>query len=225
MLRQLQGSAVFLVSCRATNPGDSTTTPGYLVGIDLQRKKVRSLASGLGAEGFVVTPQSQVWVGNMREDSVSIFGFENGRLDLDALVLRKKLSVPMPMRLAYEPNTNQVGIITTGGAAGSTNFRSFDAGNHQLVASTSLASRQRGWINPQGLAAMPGTYITGGINNQAVLLVDAQTLAVRGEVLLPRCPLSADADDGSCQPTMRNPNETTAAMLDGFAWSSVIPAP
>lgn len=189
MLRQVPGSALALVSCRATNPGDRTTTQGYLVGIDLLRKSVRSLASGLGAEGFVVTPQSQVWVGNMRENTVSIFDFENGRLDLDALVLKRKLSVPMPMRLAYKPNTNRVGIITSGGAAGSTNFRSFDAGSHQLVASTSLASRQRGWINPQGLAAIPGAYITGGINNQAVLLIDARTLAVRGEVLLPRCPL------------------------------------
>lgn len=225
MLRQFPGSTLLFVTCRATNPGDSTSTQGYLVGIDLLRKSVRSYASGLGAEGFVLTPQSEVWVGNIRENTVSIFGFTNGKVDVDSLVLKKKLSVAMPMRLAYEPDTNRVGVITSGAVAGSTNLSTFDAASHQLMGRANLASQQRGWIDPQGLAAIPGVYITGGINNQALLLIDARSLAVKGEVLLPRCPLSSVTSNGSCQPTMRNPNDTTAAMLDGFAWTPVVSLP
>lgn len=223
MLRQLPGSALLLVTCRATNPGDSATTPGYLVALDLQRESVRALASGLGAEGFVVTPQSEVWVGNLRENTVSIFGFEGGRKDFKALVLRDRLAVPTPMRLAYEPTTNSVGMISSGGSAGTINLRKFDASTHKLIDAAMLSSRQRGWIDPQGLAAIPGLYITGGVNNQALLLIDAKTLALRGEVLLPRCPLSGVASNGSCLATMRNPNDITPSMLDGFAWTPLTP--
>ena len=223
MLRQLPGSTLLLVTCRATNPGDSDTTQGYLVAIDLQRQSVRAIASGLGAEGLVVTPQSEVWVGNLRENTVSIFGFNENRNDPNALVLRDQLIVPSPMRLAYEPTTNRVGIISSGASSGAINFRSFNAQTHKLADAVILSSRQRGWVNPQGLFAIPGMYITGGINNQAVLFIDAKTLGLKGEVLLPRCPLSADAANRSCLATMRNPNGTTPAMLDGFAWTPQTP--
>ena len=223
MLRQINGSSLLFVTCRATNPGDTATTMGYLVGIDLKTGVVRALPSGLGSEGIVITPQQEIWVGNLRENTVSIFGFNNGQVKLDALVLRARLAVPKPMRLAYEPTTDSVGIITNGAKAGSVNLWRYEARSHQLTASAVLVSKQRGQIDPQGLAASKGQFITGGINNQSLLVIDAKTLAVMGEVLLPRCPLSTPTADGSCTPTMRNPYTTTPAMLDGFAWSAVIP--
>lgn len=225
LLRQVFPSSLVVVTCRATNPGDPPTTPGFLVAIDLKSGAVRAMPSGSGAEGMVVTPNHEVWVGNLREDTVSIFGFKGGRLTLDALVLKARLNVPKPMRLAYEPMTNTVGIISNGAAAQAINFRSYDAGTHQLQHAVVLESRERGQIDPQGLAAITGQFITGGINNQALLMVDAKTMALQGEVLLPRCPLTSQTNDGSCLPTMRNPNNATPAMLDGFAWTPVTPGP
>ena len=148
-----------------------------------------------------------------------------------------------PLRLAYEPSTNTVGIVSYEPKAGASeiNFRSFDAKNHSLVGATVLKSSVRGRINSLGLAAANGVFITGGFNNQTIVIVDPKTLKVSAEILMPRCSLPAgynsptpmteqaaikqkqtganDWSGGVCPGTMRNPDDRRFAVMDGFTWS------
>lgn len=120
------------------------------------------------------------------------------------------------MQLAYKPSTNSVGLISSDDSPNTINFCHFYASSYKLADATMLSSRQRGWIHPQALVAIPGLYIAGGVNHQALLLIDATTLALRGEVLLSPCPLLDVASNGACIATMRDPKDTTPAMSDGL---------
>ena len=148
-----------------------------------------------------------------------------------------------PLRLAYEPSTNTVGIVSYEPKAGASeiNFRSFDAKNHSLVAATVLKSYLRGRINSQGLAAANGLFITDGFNSQTIVIVDPKTLTVSAVILMPHCSLPAGYNlstpmigreaikqkqtgannwsGGVCPGTMRNPDDRRFAVLDGFTWS------
>ena len=201
------------------------------------------LPAGFGAEGIAVTPQGEVWLGGLRGNVVSIYGFVRGERRLDQLKLLKQIYVPKPLRLAYEASTNTVGVVSYEPKAGASeiNFRSFDAKNHSLVGATVLKSSVRGRINSQGLAAANGVFITGGFNNQTIVIVDPKTLKVSAEILMPRCSLPAGYNSptpmteqaaikqkqtgannwsgGVCPGTMRNPDDRRFAVMDGFTWS------
>ena len=226
MLRQIPGSTLLFVTCRATNPGDKAETPGYFVAIDLATGAKRALLSGIGAEGMTITPSNEIWVGNYREDTVSIFGFENNTIRLDALTLKNKMPVPKPMRLVYEPSTDSVGVTTTDAMVqvNKPNFRVFDAKTYKLKNQARLVSASRDEIISHGLASIPGFFILGGVNNQALLIVAASDLSVQGEVLLPRCSGGRADQNKKCELTMRNPNDATPTMPDGFAWSPLVMA-
>ena len=96
-----------------------------------------------------------------------------------------------PLRLAYEPSTNSVGIVSFEPDAGDkVNIRAFDAASHVLRKQTTLMSARRGRINSEGLAAANAVFITGGFDNQTLVIVDPVSLEVRVELLLPRCSLA-----------------------------------
>jgi len=243
LVEQIPSSNLVVSGCRCTNPGDKPSCAGALAVADLESGAIRVLPAGLGAEGIAVTPQGEVWLGGLRGNLVSIYGFAGGERRLDQLKLLKQISVPKPLRLAYEASTNTVGVVSYEPKAGASeiNFRSFDAKNHSLVAATVLKSSQRGRINSQGLAAANGVFITGGFNNQTIVIVDPKTLKVSAEILMPRCSLPAGYNSpapmteqeairqkqtgannwsgGVCPGTMRNPDDRRFAVLDGFAWS------
>jgi hypothetical protein len=243
LVEQIPSSNLVVSGCRCTNPGDKPSCAGALAVADLESGATRVLPAGLGAEGIAVTPQGEVWLGGLRGNLVSIYGFVGGERRLDQLKLLKQISVPKPLRLAYEASTNTVGVVSYEPKAGASeiNFRSFDAKNHSLVAATVLKSSQRGRINSQGLAAANGVFITGGFNNQTIVIVDPKTLKVSAEILMPRCSLPAGYNSptpmteqeaikqkqtgannwsgGVCPGTMRNPDDRRFAVLDGFAWS------
>src|SRR6185436_12746397 len=87
------------------------------------------------------------------------------------------------LRLAYEPGTNSVGIISFEPKAGEkVNFHTFDAASHVLRKQTTLVSARRGRINSEGLAAAHGVFITGGFDNQTLVIVDPVSLEVRVEL-------------------------------------------
>jgi len=99
--------------------------------------------------------------------------------------------VNAPLRLAYEPSTNSVGIVSFEPDAGDkVNIRTFDAASHVLRKQTTLMSARRGRINSEGLAAANGVFMTGGFDNQTLVIVDPVSLEVRVELLLPRCSLA-----------------------------------
>ena len=243
LVEQIPSSNLLVSGCRCTNPGDKPSCSGALAVADLDSGSTRVLPAGLGAEGIAVTPQGEVWLGGLRGNVVTIYGFANGERRLDQLKLLKQISVPKPLRLAYEASTNTVGVVSYDPKAGinDINFRSFDAKNHTLLAAAVLKSSQRGRINSQGLAAANGVFITGGFNNQVVVIVDPKTLKVSAEVLMPRCSLPVGYNSptpmaekqairqkqtgannwsgGVCPGTMRNPDDRRFAVLDGFGWS------
>jgi hypothetical protein len=243
LVEQIPSSNLVVSGCRCTNPGDKPSCAGALAVADLESGATRVLPAGLGAEGIAVTPQGEVWLGGLRGNLVSIYGFVGGERRLNQLKLLKQISVPKPLRLAYEASTNTVGVVSYEPKAGASeiNFRSFDAKNHSLVAATVLKSTQRGRINSQGLAAANGVFITGGFNNQTIVIVDPKTLRVSAEILMPRCSLPAGYNSpapmteqeairqkqtgannwsgGVCPVTLRNPDDRRFAVLDGFAWS------
>jgi hypothetical protein len=243
LVEQIPSSNLVVSGCRCTNPGDKPSCAGALAVADLENSATRVLPAGLGAEGIAVTPQGEVWLGGLRGNVVSIYGFVGGERRLDQLKLLKQISVPKPLRLAYEASTNTVGVVSYEPKAGASeiNFRSFDAKNHSLMGATVLKSSLRGRINSQGLAAANGVFITGGFNNQTIVIVDPKTLKVSVEILMPRCSLPAGYNSptpmteqaaikqkqtgannwsgGVCPGTVRNPDDRRFAVLDGFTWS------
>ena len=147
-----------------------------------------------------------------------------------------------PLRLAYEPSTNSVGIVSFEPDAGDkVNIRAFDAASHVLRKQTTLMSARRGRINSEGLAAANGVFITGGFDNQTLVIVDPVSLKVRVELLLPRCslppacaapsPMTANECEGAectgknnwsggiCPATLRDADDRRFIVLDGFGWS------
>lgn len=189
-------------------------------------------------------------MGAMADNTVAIYGFRGSERALDQLEALAQLQVDSPLRLAHEPSTNSVGIVTFDPkATDQVNLRTFDADSHVLRKQTTLVSAQRGRINSEGLAAANGVFITGGFDNQTLVIVDPESLEVRAELLLPRCslprghaapsPMTADEckaatcgeavsncctgsnnwSGGLCPGTLRNPDDRRFVVLDGFAWS------
>jgi hypothetical protein len=243
LVREIPASRLVVTGCRCTNPGDRPSCGGALAVADLQSGATRVLPAGLGAEGITVTRQGEVWLGDLRSNQVSIYGFAGPERRLDDLKLIKQIAVAKPLRLAYEPRSNTVGIVSyePNGGMIRQNFHSFAADSHRLLASTLLKSTSRGRINSQGLAAANGIFITGGFDNQTMVLVDPTSLKVKVEILLPRCSLPAGFNNpkplsaagairagltgsnnwsgGICPGTLRNADDRRFAVLDGFAWS------
>jgi hypothetical protein len=95
----------------------------------------------------------------MKDNTVTIFGFRGSERDLDRLEAVAQLQVDAPLRLAYEPRTNSVGIVSFESNAGDkVNFHRFDAASHMLRKQTTLVSARRGRINSEGLAAVNGVF-------------------------------------------------------------------
>jgi hypothetical protein len=210
---------------------------------DLESGATRVLPAALGSEGITVTPKGEVWLAGLRGHRVSIYGFAGAERRLDQLRFLQQIAVPNPLRLAYDRSSNTVAVVSyqPKAAATSHNFFSFDADSYQPLASTLLSSSQRGRINSQGLAAANGVFVTGGFDNQTVVIVDPKSLKVKAEILMPRCSLpsrfshptpmaaavatkqhqagSNNWSGGICPGTLRNPDDRRFAVLDGFSWS------
>lgn len=243
LVSQIPGTNLAVSACRCDkNPDDPPDCTGQLAVVDLDSGRARVLPAGARAEGLTVTPAGEVWVGAMADNTVGIFGFRGTERDLDRLELLAQLQVDAPLRLAYEPGTNSVGIVSFEPNAGDKiNFHTFDAASHALRKQTMLVSARRGRINSEGLAAADGAFITGGFDNQTLVIVDPVSLEVRTELLLPRCslppayaaptPMPVDECKGAectgknnwsggvCPATLRNPDDRRFIVLDGFGWS------
>ena len=243
LVRDIPASTLLVSGCRCTNPGDLSSCGGALAVADRRSGATRVLPAGLGSEGITVTRQGEVWLGDLRSNQISIYGFTGAERRLDQLKLIKQIAVAKPLRLAYEPRSNTVGVVSYDPLDGTTrpNFHSFAADSHRLLASTLLKSAERGRINSQGLAAANGVFITGGFDNQTLVIVDPRSLKVKAEILLPRCSLPAGFNSpkllseaeamkaglagsnnwsgGICPGTLRNPDDRRFAVLDGFSWS------
>jgi hypothetical protein len=243
LVSQIPGTNLAVSGCRCDkNPDDPPDCTGQLAVVDLDSGRTRVLPAGTRAEGLTVTPAGEVWVGSMADNTVDIFGFRGPERDLDRLEALAQLQVDAPLRLAYEPSTNSVGIVSFEPNAGDkVNFHTFDAASHVLRKQTMLVSARRGRINSEGLAAANGVFITGGFDNQTLVIVDPVSLEVRVELLLPRCslppayaastPMTVDECKGAectgknnwsggvCPPTLRNPDDQRFIVFDGFGWS------
>lgn len=240
LVSQIPGTNLAVSGCRC--PDDPVDCTGQLAVVDLDSGRTRVLPAGARAEGLTVTPAGEVWVGAMKDNTVSIFGFRGSERDLDRLEALAQLQVDAPLRLAYEPSTNSVGIVSFEPKAGDkVNFHTFDAASHVLRKQTTLVSARRGRINSEGLAAANGVFMTGGFDNQALVIVDPVSLEVRVELLLPRCslppayaaptPMPANECKGAectgknnwsggiCPATLRNADDRRFIVLDGFGWS------
>jgi len=241
LVSQIPGTNLAASGCRCDNNAhDPVDCTGQLAVVDLDMGRTRVLPAGARAEGLTVTPAGEVWVGAMKDNTVTIFGFRGSARDLDRLEALAQLQVDAPLRLAYEPGTNSVGIVSFEPKAGDkVNFRTFDAASHVLRKQTTLVSARRGRINSEGLAAANGVFMTGGFDNQTLVIVDPVSLEVQVELLLPRCSLPPayaaptpmkeckgaectgknNWSGGICPATLRTPDDRRFIVLDGFGWS------
>ena len=238
LVSQIPETNLAVSGCRC--PVDASGCTGQLAVVDLDSGRARALPAGTGAEGLTVTPAGEVWVGALKANTVTIFGFRGSERDLDRLEELAQLQVDAPLRLEYEPGSNSVGIVSfEPKEGGKVNFHTFDAASHVLRKQTTLVSGRRGRINSEGLAAANGVFITGGFDNQTLAIVDPISLAVRLELLLPRCSLPPayaaptpmkeckgaectgknNWSGGICPATLRNPDDRRFIVLDGFGWS------
>lgn len=236
-----------VTGCRATNPGVSNTYPGKVAVVNLETGDFVALNAGLGAEGITVTSQGDVWVGGNRGNLVSVYGFRDGE-EPSVNSFYKKIdispSIENPLRLAYDPIRNHVGIVSFTNDTSKSNFFIFDAKTFALLSNSTINSTNRGRVNMEGLTYKNGYYFSGGFDNQVVVFIDPNSGTVAAEIEMPRCSLPEELNvptflaspsdarilnltgsnnwsGGYCNATMRNPYDTRFLTLDGFEWSPV----
>ena len=234
-----------VTGCRATNPGVSDTYPGKVALVNLETGDFVALDAGLGAEGITVTSQGDVWVGGNRGNVVSVYGFRDGEVpSVDSFYKKTDVSptIMKPLRLAYDPILNRVGIVSFNNDTSQPNFFMFDATTFALVSNSTINSTNRGRVNMEGLTYKNGYYFSGGFDNQVLVFIDPDSGEVVAEIEMPRCSLpeglnvptflaspaeagalnltgSNNWSGGYCNATMRNPFDTRFLTLDGFQWS------
>jgi len=234
-----------VTGCRATNPGVSDTYPGKVALVNLETGDFVALDAGLGAEGITVTSQGDVWVGGNRGNVISVYGFRDGEVpSVDSFYKKTDItpSIRNPLRLAYDPTLNRVGVVSFTNDTSEPNFFMFDATTFALVSNSTINSTNRGRVNMEGLTYQNGYYFSGGFDNQVLVFIDPESGEVAAEIEMPRCSLpeglnvptflSSQSEaislnltgannwsGGYCNATMRNPFDTRFLTLDGFQWS------
>ena len=234
-----------VTGCRATNPGVSDTYPGKVALVNLETGDFVALDAGLGAQGITVTSQGDVWVGGNRGNVVSVYGFRDGQVpSVDSFYKKTDVSpsIKNPLRLAYDPTMNRVGVVSFTNDTSEPNFFMFDATSFALVSNSTINSTNRGRVNMEGLTYKNGYYFSGGFDNQVLVFIDPDSGQVVAEIEMPRCSLpeglnvptflslQSEASSlnltgannwsgGYCNSTMRNPFDTRFLTLDGFQWS------
>eukprot|EP00485_Elphidium_margaritaceum_P024393 CAMPEP_0202713824 /NCGR_PEP_ID=MMETSP1385-20130828/60028_1 /ASSEMBLY_ACC=CAM_ASM_000861 /TAXON_ID=933848 /ORGANISM="Elphidium margaritaceum" /LENGTH=550 /DNA_ID=CAMNT_0049374329 /DNA_START=41 /DNA_END=1693 /DNA_ORIENTATION=+ len=253
-------------TCRCTNPGDSSECPGAIALVNVTTGESIVLEAPLGAEAITATKYGEIWVGGFRSDIVSVYGSpDENPVSLDNFeLIEEKRGFWKPLRMAYDDVTDTVVVATlastdatvlAGLSDADHNFFSFDAapynGTRQLLHSTTLSSRKRGRINPEGLAVAPDTgyFITGGFDTATIVIVDAETLNVVASIYLPHCTLPSEMalatflpflnntamvatlnltgtnnwSGGYCARTLRNTYDNRFTVLDGFNYAAIDP--
>jgi hypothetical protein len=209
LVRMVPGSSLAVTGCRCTNPGDPRDCNGHLGMMDLVSGAVRALpAGGRGSEGLAVTPAGEVWLGNLLDASIAVFGFNGRPKTLDNLEQVHTISVPFPLRLAYEPVTDTVAVASLDLAAAlergkmrpdakpwaaetltEPNLYVFAAGSRKLQGSVVVRTSRRGVVNMEGLHAADGFIYAPGFDTAALAVVNAKTLEVEAEIYFPYCSL------------------------------------
>lgn len=248
LLRAIPDSTLVVTGCRATNPGVPDTYPGKIAVIDVDTGDVAALDTGLGAEGIAVTGNGHVWVAGQRDNTISVYGFDNGAEK--SVSTFKKISdvnvpgVVKPLRLAYDSDHDRMGVAALNTNASDPNFYIFDANSFDLVLNSTIESERRGRVNMEGLVFDGnGYFFSGGFDNQAIVFINPLTGQVDAEIDMPRCSMpngfnvptfistqqaqavnltgSNNWSGGFCNASMRNPNDTRFLTMDGFEWSPI----
>lgn len=212
LVHVIPGSSLAVTGCRCTNPGDPRDCNGHLGVMDLASGAVRALpAGGRGSEGLAVTSAGEVWLGNLLDASITVFGFNGKPKKFENLEQVHTISVPFPIRLAYEPVTDTVAVASLDLAAAleraklrpngkpcaaetlkEPNLHVFAAGSRKLQGSVVVRTSRRGVVNMEGLHAADGFIFAPGFDTAALAVVNANTLEVEAEVYFPFCSLPLD---------------------------------
>jgi hypothetical protein len=222
----IPSSTLAVTGCRCTNPGDPKDCPGHVAIFDFGTGEVEVLPAGKHAEGIAVTAAGDVWVGALKDNTVSIFGFGGRAKHVSNFrLVAGPLSVPSPMRLAYDRASDTVAVASLNLAmtleqakskqVPIDNLFSFDANTRQLRQKISLSTSKRGLVNMEGLYAANGLIFAPGFDSAAVAVVDAASLVIVAEVYFPRCTLP----EGFCTPTSQSNWEIARDQGEG-GWNN-----
>jgi len=239
LLKNIPGSELVVSGCRCANPDTTSNCTAALAVISPSDGQARSIPieNAKWTEAITVTEDGDVWVGGLKSHNVFVFSFAGQKKTLSNLRLVKTLpNIPYPMRMAYEPVTNRVGVASLnlpdalerskaweenkppswdGKTAEKVNLRIFDASTYALQREMSLNTHERGLVNMEGLYAADGFFVAGGFDTAAMALVDAESGQVAAEVYFPPCSLPA----GFCEPVYMSNWETAKANGQG-GWNN-----
>merc|ERR1711972_662769 len=195
-----------------------------------------------------------VWIGSWRAGRVDIFTFADRQRTIENLQVDKHFSVPWPIRLAYDPVSDVMAVasldlegIEQGKLDAAAQLQTYQASTAEMLKKKTLIAGDRGEVRMEGLGSFAhagkGFFVTGGFDNQALVVIEADTLETFVEIIMPRCPSSkmcnagepvswaqakAGGETGSnnwsgglCPATLRTPLERRWVVLDGFNYSPV----
>lgn len=257
LVRRIPNSSLAVSGCRCTNADCSRPDHhGSLVvfDVDLTKGEYKTFDVMTHSEGIAVTKAGDVWIGSWRASRVDIFTFGDRQRTIENLQADKHFSVPWPIRLAYDEVSGVMAVasldiegIEQGNVDAAAQLQTFQASTGEMLKRKTLIVGDRGEVRMEGLRSFAhagkGFFVTGGFDNQAVVVIEADTLETVVEIVMPRCPSSkmcdagepvtwakakADGETGSnnwsgglCPATLRTPLERRWAVLDGFNYSPV----
>eukprot|EP00854_Cymbomonas_tetramitiformis_P018447 gene18447-22012_t len=263
LVKTIPNSSLAVSGCRCTNPGEAQPCPGRLVLFDTGSGAAEVLDSGIGSEGIAVTSAGDVWLGARLDNYVSVFSFGDRPRRVGGYLKRvDTIKVPGPLRIAYEAVNDVIAVAsqdwtgTSKPPPAKPNLYVYNASNRSLPPRTSVVdSVAYGRINMEGLAAFTfmgaksaqGFLVSGGFDNQVLVVIDASNSRVILEVQLPACTLpfphycsptvqpngteaglknmsgANNWSGGYCPATLRDTFERRFLCLDGFNWSPIFP--
>lgn len=208
LVRLVPDSNLAVSGCRYTNAGGGRD--GHMVIFDTSTGEYKSFQMGKLAEGITVTGDGDVWCGSQvghPHGYVQVFSFEGRPKIIHNIQPTVRISVPFPLRLAWDAVANTVAVasLNLNGVMAAdpeveNKLRIFDARSKKLITTLQLTT-ERGVVNMEGFHAFVsqgrGYFVTGGFDTQTIVVLEGATGEIVMQIYMPRC----STEKGLCAPT------------------------